>query len=416
MSERLDLALAALDEALSALPDQPGYRTMRAGALLRASETRGLEAVAELDDRGARAALAYRARDGRPPSPALVEVVGERLAACEASWKTVSLARWAGLDAPSWEPLDPTSRVRAIEAAIRMRAPAEVGASLALIDAALDGFRADRARTALVRERSGKDPAGLVDACQAIERADLRLHALFELSVPHAAPPRDLYAHGQAAWEEVTARDQLLPGLADAQLAALGGPHAAIEAAAALSRARAVLEDSALTIESRCRLWGPVIVAATQLDVARWRDLVERFKADRALLRAVDQRVELVYVIADSVGYLRLGDAPAAADPAINAARELIRKAPEPATQAAAYARLAELSARIPGRSAAAWTTAIRQALRLPGNPEKRRTGLPKVARMLGSVDYDDAAAIGGTLRDPVERALWWTVMLELAA
>jgi len=395
-----DPIFTRLDQALAATPQLERERLHAVALAARVRAGADPRLLSTLPIAGRLAALAHVAARGPAGRDALAPVIVEALSEVPWPWPTraLALALWAGLE-PERAP-DGSTLVAALQTALGWGLAGEDALELAARALGDDDIGSDAVRVAVI-ETSG-DAATSLGVARAITFPALRLHGLFLAALAGAAVAPE---EAEAARATV-GPEELWPGVADAELAAVTGRAGPLDAAiAALERP--------MTAATRARLWRVLFRAATRFGVHRWRPLVEQLREDKALLRDPLGRATLLWEATTSARWL---ETPEARADALGALAEGARRLPDGAPRALVYAEMARLLASVPGRSPSIWLDEAKKVLaqRAGGNTPTDMQ-LAATLRALAAVDAGAAERVIEGLARPADRALGWIVLAEAA-
>lgn len=344
------------------------------------------------------AALVYVAERGGPARAALADAV--RALPESSSVASKALRLWAGI----WPDTLPGALVPILTKSLELgtdpvRVVAFAERALGASDIGTDTLRVDAVtRIAASGQKDAHEHARRV--AHAIAFPPLRLHGLFVAAfAPGAYGDSPLVARETFV---AIRDDELAPGLALAQLAALTADEELLE------RAIMVLDRPSAN-DTRARLWSLLFAAAIPFGVHRWRPLVERLREDKVIMRDGRLRGRLLWDAVKSA--FRIPSDEARAD-GLGALAENARRLPHPGQRARVYAEMAKLVATIPNQSSAIWLDEAKKALAL-GDDDRH---LASTLRTLASIDVELVARLVAARASPAERVVGWAIVAEAIA
>ncbi|MCC6622601.1 MAG: hypothetical protein IT385_15165 [Deltaproteobacteria bacterium] len=390
-------AWTPLEAAIAQVPEADRERCLVLAAGARARVTGDASPLGALAPLSRLQALAYFAAARPPVDAGGAAVVRAALDELAWPWPTtgLALALRFGLEPPARP--DGSWLVAALQTAVGWGLDGADAIARAARQLGAEDIGTDTVRLAALE---AMDAAG--DEALAIARAiafpALRMHGLFVAALAGASPDP---LEAEAVRVEV-ALDELWPGVADAELAALTGREAPLDQAI-------MVLDKPTTLETRFRLWRVLFRAATRFGVQRWRLLVERLREDKALMRDGAMRGNLLWEATTSAHLL---PSPEARADGLGALAEGARRLPDAGLRALVYAEMARLLATVPGSSPAIWIDEAKKILTArTGTPE---THLPQTLRALATLDPNGAARLVEALPRAADRVLGFALIAEI--
>jgi|GEM_PF-6296569 len=261
---------------------------------------------------------------------------------------------------------------------------------------------------AAVAERAVSPAAAVAEravspAAAVAERAVSPAAGVAELAV-------DLLASGEASYLACK-QQELWPGLADLQIAAIravaGAPAAAAQTAL---QAALKLLAGMLAPDVRARIYRLALVVTPLLGVAAWRTLAEQLLSDRQVPRDPFERANLHYEIAATTAHFV---DPRLRSEALGDAIDLTSRVTDPALRGLVCAELARRTVGLTDRNPGNWIAEARKSL------VARQADAPFLAQTLRLLAQTDASAtltIVKGLARPADRALGAMIVAETAS